>query len=223
MNDLYRAVFAIDAGNIQFFQDEPTMKKKLNELLPGDEANNTLMQHCIQTNDEVISAQVIENCDDLSHKNNERKTALMMACDKAHPKTVECIFNKASEGIKIGVNKKSFRESDYNSALHFAALSNGPIEAKKEIIFLFWSFAKQLRINLLIKNADGKTPIDILEELPEGKVWLEELGNPKEDLNLLEPLKKALEDKDLDQVESIKMKFIIVVDERSEETTSHTG
>ena len=117
------------------------------------------------------------------------------------------MFNKASEGtIKIGVNNVG---TNGNSALHFAVLSNGPIEAKKKIIALFWSYAKQLEINLLIKNANGKTPIDLMEEGEESKGWLKELGNPKEDLNAL---KKAIEDKDFDKVESIKKKFIMIVD-----------
>ena len=138
----------------------------------------------------------------------------MIACDKAHHKIVESMFNKASEGIMIGVNEKT--TFAINSALHLAVLSNGPIEAKKKIITLFWSYVKQLGINLLIKNLDFKnfdfkTPIDLMEEGVESEGWLKELGNPKEDLNLLQPLKKSIEDKDFDQVESIKNKFIMSI------------
>ena len=209
MNDLYRTVIAIDESNIQFFQDEPTMKKNLKELLPGDEGNNTLFHYCTQRNDE-FSAQLIDICDDqeldLIKENNKNKTALMIACDKAHPKTVQSIFNKASEGMNIGVNKT---ERYGDSALHFAVLSNGPIEAKKKIITLFWSYANQLEINLRIKNKEGQTPIDLMKEGVESKGWLKELGNPIEDLKLLHPLKKAIEEGDFDQVESIKSKFIM--------------
>ena len=211
MNDLYKAVLSIEtSSDIQLFQTEPKMKKKLNELLPGDEANNTLFQHCIQANDD-LSVQLIENCSDeevnLSLTNNDDKTALMLACEKARPKTVESILQKASEGIKIGINHRS--KSDQHSALHYAALSDGTNEAKKKIISLFWRDAKKLQINLLIKNKRGKTPIYILERLQEGKAWLEELGNPKEDWNLLHTLKKAIEDKDFDLVLSTKNNFIM--------------
>ena len=208
MNELYLAVWASEADRIEMVQDKPSVSNKLNDLVPADEDNSTLFHYCNQRNDDV-SAYLIDNCDDqelnLSKESNEEKTALMIACDKAHPKTVESIFNKASEGIKIGVNEIIVWDSGWISALHFAVLSNGPIEAKKKIITLFWSYAKQLEINLLIKNRDDKTPIDLMEE-GEEEGWLKELGNPKEDLNAL---KKAIDDKDFDQVESIKNKFIM--------------
>ena len=107
MNELYMAVWASEADRIEMVQNKPSLSNKLTELLPGDEDNNTLIHYCSQENDEV-SAYLIDNCDaqelDLS---NTWKTALMLACEKTHPKTVQSIFNKASEGVKIGVNVKS--------------------------------------------------------------------------------------------------------------------
>ena len=47
------------------------------------------------------------------------------------------MFNKDSEGFKIGVNERTPGYRGGNSALHLAVLSNGPIEAKKEIVTLF--------------------------------------------------------------------------------------
>ena len=207
MNALYLAVWASDADRIEMVQDKPNLSYKLTDFVPGDEENNTLVHYCSQKKDEV-SAYLLDNCKevlDLTQTNKVDKTVLMVACDMAHPKTVESIFKRASEGYKIRVNDKSSTSNDHNTALHFAALSKGPIEAKKKIISFFWSYAKQLEINLLIHNRDGKTPIDILEESPEGKVWLEELGNPKEDWNTLIT---AINEEDFDQVLSIKSKFI---------------
>ena len=207
MNDLYLAVWASDADRIEMVQDRPSLSYKLINLVPGDEENNTLVHYCSQKKDEV-SAYLLDNCKevlDLTQTNKDDKTVLMIACDMAHPKTVESLFNRASEGDKIRVNDKSSMANDHNTALHFATLSNGPIEAKKKIISLFWSYAKKLDINLLIQNRDGKTPIDILEELQEGKAWLKDLGNPKEDWNTLIA---AIDEEDFDQVLSIKSKFI---------------
>ena len=226
MNDLYIAFWACEADRIEMVQDKPSLTNKLSDLVPADQDNNTLMHYCSQRNDEV-SAQLIVNCDDqeldLSQENSKGKTALMIACEKAHPKTVQSFFKKASEGVKIGVNDtEDYQEG--NSALHFAVLSNGPIKAKKEVVFLFWSFAKQLEIDLLIKNSSGKTPIDILEESQVGQSWLEKLGNPKEDLNLLQPLKKAIEDKDFHRALAVMTKFIMpfkalfyAIEEKNEE------
>ena len=207
MNDLYLAVWASDADRIEMVQEKPSLSYKLIDLVPGDEENNTLVQYCSQKKDEV-SAILLDNCKevlDLTQTNKDDKTVLMIACEKAHPKTVESLFNRASKGDKIRVNDKSSFSNDHNTALHFATLSNGTIEAKKNVISLFWSYAKKLDINLLIQNRDGKTPIDILEELQEGKAWLKDLGNPKEDWNTLIT---AIDEEDFGQVLSIKSKFI---------------
>ena len=54
------------------------------------------------------------------------------------------MFNKDSEGFKIGVNERTPGYRGGNSALHLAVLSNGPIEAKKEIVTLFLTQTKLL-------------------------------------------------------------------------------
>ena len=135
MNELYLAVWACEEDRIEMVQNKPSVSNKLNDLIPEDNDNNTLIHYCCSQRNDELSAQLIDNCDaqglDLSQTNNDGKTVLMIACDKAHPKTVKSIFKKALVGIKIGMNQRSYRDGG-NSALHFAALSNGLIEAKNK-------------------------------------------------------------------------------------------
>ena len=208
MNDLYMAVWAIDSNKPELLK--PSTLKKLNDLVPGEKDNNSLLQYFIEKND-TISARLIEQCYekclDLCQTNKQDKTALMLSCDLALPESVEAFFKivMIENGIKIGINQTSFF-NDCNSALHFAVLSNGTSEAKKQVLKLFWSHANDLQINLLNKNDHGKTPIDILEETLQGLTLLQEFGNPKIDLIIL---KEALEQQDIDSALIIKNNFVM--------------
>ena len=209
VNDLYLAVWAIETNKTEVINS--TVLKKLNELVPGDEDKNSLLQYFIKKNGEVC-ARMVEKCHeeglDLSQTNKQDKTALMLGCELALPDVVEALFKiEKISRIKIGINQTSFF-NDSNVALHFAVLSEGPFESKRQVIRLFWTYAKDLKINLFIKNDHGKTPIDILEETPRGLTCtcLQEVGNPKEDLNAL---KEALDEGDFDQALVIKNSFVM--------------
>ena len=207
VNVIYKAIWAIETNKTEVINS--TVLKKLNELVPGDEDKNSLLQYFIKKNGKDC-ARMVEKCHeeglDLRQTNRQDKTALMLSCDFALPEVVEALFKlEKISRIKIGINVSSYF-NDSNVALHFAVLSEGPIEAKKQVISLFWSYAKDLKINLFIKNDHGQTPIDILEETAQGLTCLQEIGNPKEDLNAL---KDALLEGDFHQALVIKNNFVM--------------
>ena len=259
MNTMYFPILASDINKLDCFKGSPSISNKMNDLMPmGDGRERYLkddslsyIQYVLKRSDEV-SAKLIEHYNDKESPLSpiywtwqrlgkdwilRQGTALMVACDKAYPKTVEVLFKKALEGFDILVNafylehEELFGDKNDNedkdedededededdigildelgkSALHFAVLSNGPLESKKEIITLFWSYANQLNINLLI-TGDGPGPIDILENSTEGKAWLEELGNPRKDLDLLN---KAIDENDFDTFKTLAAKTFAIV------------
>ena len=210
-NDLHMAVWAIDANKPEAIK--ASILPKLNELVPSDQDNNSLLQYYIKKNDD-ISARLIEKSIekdlDLCQTNKQDKTALMLGCDLALPGTVEALLKivKVGQNVKIGVNQISYFNHS-NSALHFAALSEGPQAAKKQVIKLFWIHANALKINLLLRNDHGKTPVDILEETHQGRSWLQEFGNPKLELMRLE---NALGADDRNEAIAIKNNFPMSLD-----------
>ena len=108
-------------------------------------------------------------------RNKEDKTPLMVSCEKSYPNSVRALIQHGGEQISINAifNKNEL----YQSALHFAAsASNGSLEDKKKVLELLWTHAKPLNADFLLKNYDGKTPIDILDEEDATAKWFKELS-----------------------------------------------
>ena len=102
------AVWAIDANKPEAIK--ASILQKLNELVPSDQDNNSLLQYYIKKNDD-ISARLIEKSIekdlDLCQTNKQDKTALMLGCDLALPGTVEALLKivKVGQNVNIGVNQ----------------------------------------------------------------------------------------------------------------------
>ena len=200
-NNIYKLISAIDSGKQSVVEQEITKKKfNLNAFVPGDEKNRSLFWYIHTETDEITT--LINKCEDfkidLRMKNREGKTPLMVSCEQSYPNSVGALIKHG--GDVIGINAVFNKNELYQSALHFAAsASNGCLEDKKKVFELLWSHAKTLNADFLLKNYDGKTPIDILEEEAETEKWFKELsqtyGSPMGEMN---SFKEGLEDKNID-------------------------
>ena len=200
-NNIYKLISAIESGNQHVFEQEIAKKKfDLNAFVPGDEENRSLFWYTHTETDQITT--LIKKFEDfkidLRMENREGKTPLMVSCEKSYPNSVEALIQHG--GDAIGINYIFNKNKLYQSALHFAAsASNGSLEDKKKVFELLWSHAKTLKADFLLKNYDGKTPMDILVEEAETAKWFKELsqtyGSPMGEMN---SFKEKLEEENID-------------------------
>ena len=198
-NKFYIPVLAIDKNDKKLFK-KGVMHDKFdpNAVVPSDDDQNSILLYSCGTHDEM-SAHMIEELDnnlDLTCVNIQEKTPLIVCCEKSFVTSVKALFKKAVEGKDIAINQKAKYKDEtqggwiMGTALHFAIMSEGSIEDKRQIIKIFFEHAKVIEIDFLMKNDLGKTPLEVLEENQETVEIIQDIyakfGNPIEEYQLLE-------------------------------------
>ena len=194
-NAFYFIIHAIENDDGNLFRNEMECRNPdFSTYVPGDLDSQSLYWYTMSNSDTCAAIMVEQNHDlDLQQVNNLGMNALMLSCELSHPRTVDALLQKALEGVDVGATKLN-KTYQYNSnleckssPLHYAALSEGPILDRKKVMESLWACAPELEIDVFIKNHDGKSVMDILEERAEP--WMDELlekyGSPTTELNKL--------------------------------------
>ena len=194
-NAFYFIIQAIENDDDNLFRNEMKCRNHdFSTYVPGDLDSKSLYWYTMSNSDTCAAIMVEQNLDlDLQQVNDLGMTALMLCCELSHPRTVDALLQKALEGIDVGATQliTTYRHNsnlEYKSSvLHYAALSEGPTICRKEVMESLWACASELEIDVFIRNHDGKSVMDILEERAEP--WIDELfekyGSPRTELNEL--------------------------------------
>ena len=209
-NKFFVPIHAIDYGNKEMLKKVIERKSvSFTSVIPGDRSRRTIFLYALTENDE-FGALLVKHHKDLGLVLNlmhtvgdrlriifkqlhtsvaEKKTPLMLSSFLSHIETVHALFQEAQNGVDVALNYVDRIYEYKNTAFHLACLIPGPLKKKKQVIELFWTQARILKIDLIQLNAENKTGIDILNENVETAGWVHEfsqqLGNPLEEFNFL--------------------------------------